>query len=348
MSAEHSQPVAKPKRPWLKPALIAIKLCISVGLLVFLIRSTEIDMASLRASLAKTDPLLLGLAMLTPFIGNAVTSTRWKGLLAVQGVNIPHGVLFRSCMVSIFFNQIMPGTIGGDVIRIYDSWKAGAKKGVAISTIVVDRVLGLAALALLAVVGLFFVRGSLSDYGMVPLAIVAVALGLGGFLLLVFSPFRSMVEMARVVYTRLPGPFSKFFGKVDRSVEPFRGRHSVLVRAMGLSLLLQLNVVLLHYLVGRAVGIELSFVDYFYVVPVALFVMLIPLSINGIGIREGMFVYMLGSVGVDKSDALVLSLLVFAVFFAYGILGGLVLASRGISPRKLARDASVPVAGETA
>jgi len=125
-------------------------------------------------------------------------------------------------------------------------------------------------------------------------------------------------------------------------------RHSVLVRAMGLSLLLQLNVVLLHYLVGRAVGIELSFVDYFYVVPVALFVMLIPLSINGIGIREGMFVYMLGSVGVDKSDALVLSLLVFAVFFVYGILGGLVLASRGISPRKLARDASVPIPGEAA
>ncbi len=157
-----------------------------------------------------------------------------------------------------------------------------------------------------------------------------------------------MVEFARAIYTKLPGPFGKFFGKVDRAVEPFRGRHLSLVRALGLSLLLQLNVVLLHYLLSRAIGIELGFIDYFYVVPVALFVMLIPISINGIGVRESMFVFLLGSMGVAKSDALVLSLLAFSIFLAHGLMGGLVLASRGISPCKLAQDAAAPAAGTTA
>lgn len=339
---------ARTGKSWLKPILIGLKVAVSVGLLVFLIRSTEIDMASLRESLAKTDLVYVGLALLTPYIGNLITSTRWKGLLEMQGVRISHGVLFRSCMVAVFFNQIMPGTIGGDVIRIYDSWKGGATKAVAVSTIIVDRVLGLFALAIFAVVGLLFVRGDLADYGSMPIVVVAMAFGLGGFIALVFSPLRAMVDLARAMYTRFPGPFSKFFGKMDRSVEPFRGRHASLVRALALSIALQLNVVLLHYLLGRAIGIELGYFEYFYIVSVALFVMLIPISINGIGVRESIFVYMLGSVGVPKSDALVLSLLTFGVFLVHGVIGGLVLASRGISPRKLAHDATTPILGETA
>ncbi len=333
------------KRPWVKPALVAAKLLVSFGLLAFLISRSEIDIASLRESLRKTDPLYVFLALLTPYIGFLVTSLRWQGLLRVQGVHIRQPVLFRSCMVAIFFNQIMPSTIGGDMIRMYDSWKAGATKGIAISTIVVDRVLGLFALAIFAVLGLFFVRKNIADFGYVPLAIVTVAFGLGGFIALVFSPFSFMVNLSRAIYTKFPGPFAKFFGKVDRAVEPFRGQHHSLARALAFSLVLQLNVVLLHYLLGLAVGIQLGFLEYFYIVPVALFVMLIPISINGIGVRESMFVFMLGSMGVPKSDALVLSLLAFAIFLVHGLMGGLVLAARGISPSKLAKEAAMPAAG---
>jgi hypothetical protein len=343
-----AEQVHNKKKPWLKPALITLKLLISLGLLAFLIHNADIDLHELRGSLAKTDPLYVFLALLTPYAGFFITSLRWKGLLDVQGVQIRQPVLFRSCMVAVFFNQIMPSTIGGDMIRMYDSWKAGATRAVAISTIVVDRVLGLFALAIFAVLGLFFVRGDFSEAQYVPLAVVAVAMGLGGFIALVFSPFRLMVEFARAVYTRLPGPFGKFFGKVDRAVEPFRGKHSSLTRALGLSLVLQLNVVLMHYLLSRAIGIELGFIDYFYVVPVALFVMLIPISINGIGVRENMFVFLLGTMGVAKADALLLSLLAFAVFLVHGLMGGLVLASRGISPAQLAKDAATPTPGAAA
>ncbi|MCA9273306.1 MAG: flippase-like domain-containing protein [Phycisphaerales bacterium] len=338
----------KSKRSWVKPALIAVKLLISFGLLYFLISSANINFDELRDTLAKTDPLYVFLAFLTPYLGFYMTSLRWKGLLEVQGAKIRQPILFKSCMVAVFFNQIMPSTIGGDVIRMYDSWKAGATRAVSISTIVVDRVLGLFALAIFAVLGLFFVQGDFSEAQYVPLAVIAVAMGLGGFIALVFSPFRVMVNLARAIYTKLPGPFGKFFGKVDKAVEPFRGRHGSLIRALVISLLLQLNVVLLHYLLSLAIGIELGFFDYFYVVPVALFVMLIPISINGIGVRESMFVFLLGTMGVAKADALVLSLLVFAVFLVHGLIGGLVLASRGISPSKLAKDASTPATGTAA
>jgi len=331
-----------------KPALIAVKLLISFGLLYFLISSANINFDELRDTLAKTDPLYVFLAFLTPYLGFYMTSLRWKGLLEVQGAKIRQPILFKSCMVAVFFNQIMPSTIGGDVIRMYDSWKAGATRAVSISTIVVDRVLGLFALAIFAVLGLFFVQGDFSEAQYVPLAVIAVAMGLGGFIALVFSPFRVMVNLARAIYTKLPGPFGKFFGKVDKAVEPFRGRHGSLIRALVISLLMQLNVVLLHYLLSLEIGIELGFFDYFYVVPVALFVMLIPISINGIGVRESMFVFLLGTMGVAKADALVLSLLVFAVFLVHGLIGGLVLASRGISPSKLAKDASTPATGTAA
>lgn len=317
-----------------KAALLALKIAVSFGLLAFLL--SRVDIREIGQELTSADPLYLFLALLTPFVGYYTTSLRWKGLLAVQGVRVRQPVLFRSCMTAIFFNQLLPSTIGGDVVRIYDSWKAGASKAAAVSTIFIDRILGLTALAVFAVIGLAFIHTQSDEIRLVPIAVVLVALALATSVLMVFSPIPWVLSLARGVYRRGPGPISKFFGKLDQAVEVYRGRFGVLARAMGLSLVLQLNVVLMHFLLGLALGIEVSFLDYFYVVPIALFVMLIPLTINGIGVRDGMFVYLLGSLGVQSDAAMALSFLAFAVFFLHGILGGVVLALRGLSPRALA------------
>ncbi|RNC81579.1 MAG: UPF0104 family protein [Phycisphaera sp.] len=327
-----------------KVVLLAVKILISFGLLFYLLSSVEF--ADIKANLASANPLYLALALLTPYVGFFVTSLRWKGLLAEQGVHARQSILFRSCMTAVFFNQLLPSTIGGDVVRIYDSWKAGATKAVAVSTIFIDRILGLTALAMFAVAGLALMKTQSDDLRLLPLAVVGVALCLAGSVLMVFSPVKALLELARTVYRASPRPISKFFGKLDEAVDAYRGKHFVLVRAMALSLVLQLNVILMHYLLGRAIGISPTFYDYFYIVPIALFVMLIPLTINGIGLREGMFVYMLAGLNVAKDDAITLSLLAFAVFLIHGVVGGLVLAMRGLSLSAIQKSVSPQRSGQ--
>lgn len=326
-----------------KLVLILIKVLVSFGLLYYLL--SNVELSKVKDNLLHADPFYIFLALLTPYIGFFVTSLRWKGLLAVQGVPVRQPVLFRSCMIAVFFNQLLPSTIGGDVVRIYDSWKAGATRAVAVSTIFIDRVLGLTALALFAVAGLFMLHAQTDELRLLPIAVVGVAFCLVGSVLMIFSPVKPLLELARMIYRASPGPISKFFGKLDDAVEAYRGKHLVLIRAMLLSLVLQLNVILMHYLLGQAVGITPGFFDYFYVVPIALFVMLIPLTINGIGLREGMFVYMLAGLGVAKDDAIALSFLAFAVFLIHGVMGGIVLAIRGISPATFSRPEMSQAAG---
>ncbi|PHQ82172.1 MAG: hypothetical protein COB69_02595 [Phycisphaera sp.] len=328
-----------------KLVLLGIKLVVSVGLLYFLLRG--VDFNDVKDKMLQADRRYLAIAFLTPYAGFFITSLRWKGLLAVQGVKVRQAVLFRSCMVAVFFNQLMPSIIGGDVVRVYDSWKAGASKSVAVSTIFIDRVLGLFALSIFAVAGLFMISKVQDGTHYVPLLVVLVAFGLAASVAMIFSPIKSLLTLARKIYSVLPRPAAKFFGKLDQAVEVYRGRHLVLIRAMVLSLILQFNVVLLHLLIGKAIGIELGFFAYFYVVPIAFFVMLIPLTINGIGVRENMFVFMLGGLGVASQDALALALLAYFVFLVHGVFGGIVLAIRGISPAMLTKHDYIPNAGDT-
>jgi hypothetical protein len=99
------------------------------------------------------------------------------------------------------------------------------------------------------------------------------------------------------------------------------------------------NVVLMHWLIGRALGLGLPVSVYFFVIPLATVVMLVPISINGIGIREGIFALLLGGYGVAQADAVALSLLAFATFFTHGVLGGLVFAFTRAKPAELSAEA---------
>lgn len=337
--SEHS-PVLSRK----KLAILAIKVAVSLGLLVYLISRT--DVSSIVGAIGQADFRFIGLALLTPFAGYFITSKRWQGLLHVQGAEIPQGVLLRSCMVAMFFNQIMPSTIGGDVVRAYDSSRSGAGRQVALSAILVDRVMGLFALSLFAVGSLFILRHDVSKAGMIPLIVIVIAGGLACTVTMVFSPIPSVLHCVRWFYRKIPGPVGRFLSKLDLAFESYRGRYGIFFRALALSLVLQINVVVLHYLAGRALGLTPHFTQYFYVVPIALFVMLIPISINGIGIREGIFTLLLSSYGVGKPEALAFSFLVYSIFFLHGILGGLVFLTRGLHISQLVtQQESAPAGG---
>ncbi len=323
-----------------KRLLFAAKGVISIALLSFVLY--QADLSAVWARMSSADPLFLGLALLTPFIGYAITSTRWKGLLAAAGARVPFGRLYRACMTAVFFNQILPSTVGGDLARVYAAWKSGASREVAVASLLVDRVVGVLAQVLLAAAMMPLLSAStLPD--VTYLIVGGLALGLTLVVLAVFLPTTLLASVVIGTLNRLPGPFGKIAAKLEQGFAPYRGRWGVLGRALLISLAMIGNVVLMHWLIGRALGLELGLQVYFFAIPLATIVMLVPISINGIGIREGIFALLLGAYGVAEADAVALALLAFSTFLLHGVLGGIVF---GIA-RTPIREAQADVLPDT-
>lgn len=314
-------------------ALLFLKLLISGGLLAFVL--AKANTGEVVDVIRSADPLFLFLALLTPFGGYYFTSLRWKGLLAVAGVRLPQWPLFRASMMAIFFNQLMPSTIGGDLARMYEAWRAGAPKAIAVSSLLLDRVIGIFALAVLGFAAIPFVEADFEQPLVVFGFVAAVAVGVSGVMAMVFAPVPAILTLFRWLYEKLPGPGAKILRKLDAACEGYRGNLPAFVRAAACSFAIQANVVLMHWLIAKALGIEIGFEQLMFVVPIALIVMLAPISINGIGIREGIFTVLLAAYGVGNAEAVALALVSYGLFLVHAVQGGLVFAARGIRLKQL-------------
>ncbi|MDH3464892.1 MAG: flippase-like domain-containing protein [Gammaproteobacteria bacterium] len=303
---------------------ILVKICVSAGLIFWITR--EVDLTMVWISLRSANVWLLGLAFAMYFVGYFITAWRWRILLAAQGVVAPIAYLYQSFMVAIFFNNLLPSTIGGDLSRMYDSWRLGHRKGDAVSVVLIDRLLGMSALLLYALVATLWsahVRQRLPM--LLPLMIlgcIAIALVLA---LLFYNNWFSTALGSWCV--RIP-VLSKAFGAVAAAISAFRSNPIILYQALGLSLLLQLNVIAHFYVLAQSLGIIISFPAMFVVVPISIVVMMVPISINAIGVREVIFVYIFAVFGVPDSLALALAWIAFVFVILQGVLGGIVFMAR--------------------
>jgi len=306
-------------------ALIAAKLVVSCVLIALILRGT--DVGEVLGAIGKADVRLVLLSLCLFFVGYGITVGRWRTLLGTQRVEASMSVLIRSYMVAVFFNNLLPSTIGGDAIRIYDSWRLGCGKAEAVVVIFMDRFMGLLSLVLFASAGLALLPELPVD---VPLAQAAALLGIGGvavMLWFMFSPAPRPATGPGRPFVAVPF-VQHALGRVREALDSFRGKRSALGRALALSLLLQVNVVVSYYLLARSLGLSVPFLDYFLIIPASLAVLMAPVSINGIGLREGAFVFFLGLCGVGRAEAVAFAWIAYGVLLIQGVLGGIVYAFR--------------------
>ncbi|MFO7260842.1 MAG: lysylphosphatidylglycerol synthase transmembrane domain-containing protein [bacterium] len=306
-------------------ALIAAKLIVSCALIALILRGTHVG--EVLNAIARADMRLVFLSLCLFFVGYGITVGRWRILLRTQRVEASLPALLRSYMVAIFFNNLLPSTIGGDAVRVYDSWRLGCGKAEAVVVIFMDRFMGLLSLVLFACAGLAL----LPELPVAaPLAQTAAFLGMGGIavmLWLMFSPASRPASGPRRPSVAFPR-IQHALNRVREAVASFRGKRGALGQALALSLLLQVNVVVSYYLLARSIGLSVPFLDYFLIIPAALLVLMAPVSINGIGLREGAFVFFLGLYGVGKAEAVAFAWVAYAVLLVQGLLGGIIYAFR--------------------
>lgn len=314
-------------------ALIGAKVVVSTLLLVWILSRSNLAEIFEAAKDAYV-PLLL-LAYLFNFVGVVITSVRWRGLLAAQGVEAPTTFLLKSVLVGMFFNNFLPSTVGGDAMRAYDSYRF-ARSGSAVTSVIVDRMLGLLVLSVFALVSVPFAPELTNQVPMLRFWIVGGALGLVGLAWSVF--FTPLYDVLGGVLARLPAGLARTAGRAFASFGAYRGQRAALARAFGWSVLLQANVVIHYILLARALGFTVPAHHFFLIVPLALYIMMVPVTVNGIGLRENVFALFLAAYGIGNASAVAYAWFAYLGTLILGLVGSAVYVLRRVKP-------AIPVSG---
>jgi uncharacterized protein (TIRG00374 family) len=274
--------------------------------------------------------LLLVVAAVAILVGTTVPMAwRWQRLLVARGTFDGLRWLSRAYLVSFTAGQILPTAVGGDAVRILEtSRRHPGRSGSIAASVVLERVLGAAATLALAAVGFLLALGhyDVGAYLWLELGFVVGTLCLA---LVLFSR-RARPLLARSAPLLRRVRLDRPVRAVYEGIHVYRGHATLLVGVFGLTIILQALRILAIWLSGEAVGIDLSPRPYFVMGPLLFLVMMLPVTINGLAVRESFFVSFLGGLGVSADAAFAAGFLFFLVTLAAALPGGAILAWEGV------------------
>lgn len=300
--------------------LVVLKVAVSATLLILLLRRA--DLGRVWEGLRGADPVWIGVALALYLVSLVVSAWRWQLLLGAQGVRLRLATLFESFLVATFFNNFLPSNVGGDVIRIADTAKAAGSKTTATTVVLLDRGVGLMGLFLVAAIGATVSRWSAADTGPVGASTLWAGLLAGT---VVSIP----VFMAPQIVHVLAGPVRRFHPEwIDERLERltgaltrFRESPAAMAATFGGAVLVQVIMVLFYYALAWSLAIPIDLPHLALLVPVSFVVQMLPISINGLGVREAFFGLYFGRLGLPLHSALLLSLGGAAAVMAISVAG---------------------------
>jgi uncharacterized protein (TIRG00374 family) len=312
-----------------KKGLIWAKVGVSLALLGYLLSTT--DLSTLYGRFRRGDTMLLALAVVLYTLTLAIATWRWRMLLHAQGYLASMGELGASYLVATFFNNFLPSNIGGDVIRVRDSSAMTGSTTTSLAIVAIDRILGLGALYLLALGA--WIAGPPALRGLAAATPVLAVMGLV-FLALAYVFFRPGTArrvMAASGLNRWRWAREKF-EVVQEAVHVYRREVRAVWGAFAASVALQSLIVLFFYDVAQSLRIPLPLSAAFLIVPLCTLVQTVPISFNGWGIRESVFIIYFHQLGLSRESALAFSLAGAGLIALLSLPGALVWSSRVARP----------------
>jgi len=306
-----------------------LKVGVSLALLVYLLSTT--DLHALQQRVRTGDTMLLALAMMLYAIILGISTWRWRVLLAAQGFEAPLASLSGSYLIATFFNNFLPSNVGGDVIRVRDGSRLTGSTAMSLAVVAIDRILGLGALYALALAA--YLAGGPSVRRLAGATPVLVLLGLvfGSLAYIFFRPGIARRLMGLSGLARLPWA-QRQFETVQAAVHVYRAQVAAVWVAFLGSVALQALVVYYYYSVARSLKIPLPLSACFLIVPLCSLVQTVPISFNGWGIRESVFILYFAQVGLPRDSALAFSLVGAGLIVLMSLSGAVVWTSRSGGP----------------
>lgn len=248
------------------------------------------------------------LAVALLYVAQILAVLRWDLLLKAIEHSVPFSFVFRVSSIGMFFNPCLPTLVGGDAVRWFDLCRKVGRPEASFSSILIDRFAGFFVLLLFFLGGALCFGGSkipnldlkLGALAMVSLIIPIVLLVVRPEIFSIFSRRFQMWGWRRA---------SESIAKFEGSLKLYREKRSARARSLVYATAIQLIGMVEVIVIARAVGIDLPMVYYFLYLPLILTVSMLPVTFSGLGVREGVAVYLFALHGVEPAKGIALSLL---------------------------------------
>jgi len=291
---------------------------LAITAIILAILAMGIDMGAAAQAIATIDLRFLAAVLALVALDRSVMILRWILLLRARGIQISIGEAVHLFLVSSFVGSFLPAGIGADAARAYGLARDSATGSDAVASVAVDRLLGVLSLVVMAVVGVVaWTPQGRSDWRIATaIAVMAIACG---------AAFWANELLRWIIPAhRHDGFATRRILKLADAVGRYRSHRGVLIHVMAWSLVVQLLRITQAYLLGLGLGMSVPYAYYLLFMPLGLLMLLVPISISGFGVPQGVIVWLLRPMGVPDAQSFALSTLIVLTGLA-GNLPGLIL-----------------------
>ncbi|MBI4396693.1 MAG: flippase-like domain-containing protein [Elusimicrobia bacterium] len=302
---------------WPRRLKFLIKGLVSAGLVFHLLK--DIHPSELWRVVRGADLRFVALCLLASVVLVGLSAQKWQVLLRSKNLRVPLRELVRLYMIGYFFNNLLPSNVGGDVVRAHELGERTGRKAESFASVFMERFTGLTVLVFFSVISFFVNRSVFRD----PKFAVAVGAVLAGYgTLLGFSLRRTPHPPAGPRNAGgIAGKLEKKLRAFQSAVGAYRGEKRALLYALGNSVLFYVFAVVNVYLATLAFGGRASFGGLARIVPMVMLLMMLPISLGGIGLMEWAYVFALSSLGDPGAVGLSVGLLMRAKGLLIGLIG---------------------------
>ena len=311
---------------------ILLKTTVSFGLLAFIF--TRIDLNQVLSRLQNLSFPFVLFALLFYTGCQWLSCLRWQVVLKSAGYHIPIRYLLSSYFAGMFVSIFLPSSVGGDVYRVYRITKAIDAPETAFASVFLERFTGLAAVFALALVGIPPALKIIGSWDIVVLFLFCSGIIWGGFLLIA-SPLLLRWSRPWLLKIRLGGLCDRL-DKVQLVVIQYLKHRQSLGLAIAISFVVQLSIIFYQYLLAQQLQIPISYLALLVFTPISIVVTLMPISLGGLGIQEGLWAYLFTRIGLTAEQAVLLSLTFTVLGWILALPGAIILFldSKGLKPTK--------------
>jgi len=272
-----------------------LRIIIGIGLIAFLL--IKLDAEKIILNIKNMDLRNLALALIPYFLFIVVSAWRWQVLLDYKKMDIPFKDSLIIYFIALFFNNFLPTTVGGDVMRIVYSIKK--RKTDAFAIVIADRILGF--------IGLFI-------FGLFALLLITFIL----FSEKIYSfihPFTARLKFFRV---------GERINNLHKTMTGFGSAWGIIIICIIQSIIIQALLAISPYLVLNSMGnYHISILPFFIYLPIINVISMIPISFNALGVRENAYVFLFQRAGLSGEVSLTVSLVSFFLTFLWSLVGGI-------------------------
>jgi len=305
-----------------KIAILLLKIGVTSALFILLFN--KLGFSAIFDRVVSADPLFLAAGCTIFFVSIFLSAVQWNLLLKHQGVIIGEKQTFILYMIGHFFNNFLPGAMGGDLIKVY-KLKSDHKRGKeGLVATFLDRFAGLFMLSLFALISAAYLHHhpDIPFSGNLYLYIIAVFALFFAALIFLFSR-----RVARIVYGTVlkninPMNLRDKFSDLHNFLHLYRGNRILYIKVFALSLIIQFMRISVHWFAAKSIGFDIPFVVFLVFVPLIALIASLPLSFGGLGVREGLGQVLFTAAGFNGPMAVATQFLASLIGIAVSIIGG--------------------------